>query len=181
MSKQQMRLRFIEGGEGGGTPASTDPVPTPEAGDQLGDAGKRALDAERATVKDLKAQLAAAKAAAPASKETPKEPAKDPEGGGDEVTTRLAELEKQLNAEKEAREIAEVSALRTRLTAGKLPPEIAELITGTTEEEITAQIDKLAPHIKSGPAPNPQQGNPSQGRGGSLAAGRDRYKQSHSS
>ncbi|GEE00190.1 hypothetical protein nbrc107696_06360 [Gordonia spumicola] len=99
-------------------------------------------------------------------------------GGGDDVSERIAALEQQLADEKAARSAAEVSALRTRLGAG-LPADLLGLITGTTEDEIKAQVDTLAQHIKSGPAINPQQGTPPGKTGGSVTAGRDRYKAAH--
>ncbi|MGO3325323.1 capsid assembly scaffolding protein Gp46 family protein [Gordonia sp. (in: high G+C Gram-positive bacteria)] len=182
MTKQQMRLRFIEGGEGGdgggGTPPA-DPKPTdPPEGDgdePLGEAGKKALAAERATVKDLRAQI---KALEDAAKATP-EPKPEPKTEGDDVADQLAELKKQLDDEKAARTAAETAALRSRLGA-KLPAELLDLLTGTTEEEITAQVETLAQHIKTGPTPNPQQGQAPGNTGGSIAAGRDRYKAAHS-
>lgn len=182
MSKQQMRLRFIEGGEGGGTPAPTPPAtpaPGEPADEPLGEPGKKALEAERQTVKDLRAELKALKDAAEAAKSPAPKPAPKPSDDGD-VASALEELRQQLADEKSAREAAEVTALRVKLGAS-LPPEFVELLTGTTEEEIKAQVDKLAPHLKSSPGmvPNPQQGTPPGKSGGSVSAGRDRYRAAH--
>ena len=186
MTRQQMRLRFIEMGdalpEGSGAPGEpvstdgTDEKGNPKSADDepLGDAGKKALAAERATVKDLRAQIKALEEAAKAT------PAPDPEPSKDgDVADQIAALQKQLDEEKAARTAAETAALRSRLGA-KLPAELLDLLTGTTEEEITAQVDKLAQHIKTGPTPNPQQGQAPGNTGGSIAAGRDRYKAAHS-
>lgn len=154
-------------------PKPDEPKPDePKPDELLGDGGKKALDAERAgrkaaeqLVKGLQEQLAAAK--------------KD---GLPEWQQQINDLKAQIDSEREARETAEktaeterVAALRARL--GKdLPDPIAALLTGTTEDEIKAQVDALTPHVAGGgPKPNPQQGNPSQGRGGTLSAGRERY------
>ncbi|KXT55652.1 hypothetical protein Y710_18230 [Gordonia sp. QH-12] len=137
-----------------------------------------AFAAQKKKNEELQQQLDAAKKGS-APKPAPKP---EPKADSDDVADRIAALEQQLADEKTAREAAEVSALRTRLGAS-LPAELVELLTGTTEEEIKAQVDKLAPLIKtsSGPQPNPQQGTPPGKTGGSIASGRDRYKQSHSS
>lgn len=182
MTRQQMRLRFIEGeGEGGsGVEVGTahvsvsDDDSKSDKDEQLGDAGKKALAAERATVKDLRSQVKALEDAAKATAETKQKA----EAGGDDVSERIAALEKQLADAEAARTAAEVSAMRTRLGA-HLPADLLGLITGTTEDEIKAQVDTLAQHIKSGPAVNPQQGTPPGKTGGSVTAGRDRYKAAH--
>lgn len=103
----------------------------------------------------------------------------DPNPADADVANRIAALEQQLEDEKTARTAAEVAALRSRLGAG-LPTEVIELLTGTTEDDIKAQVAKLAPLMTKTPAPNPQQGNPPGATGGSVDAGRDRYKQSYS-
>lgn len=135
-----------------------------------------ALAAQKQKNAELQQQIEAAK------KGTAPKPAPKPESkaGGDDVASALAELRQQLADEKAAREAAEVTALRVKLGAS-LPPEFIELLTGTTEDEIKAQVDKLTPHLKSssGPLPNPQQGTPPGKTGGSVAAGRDRYKAAH--
>lgn len=135
-----------------------------------------ALAAQKQKNADLQQQIDAGKKVndpKPAPKPTA-EPSKD----GD-VADQIAALQKQLDDEKSARTAAETAALRSRLGA-KLPADLLDLITGTTEDEITAQVDKLAQHIKTGPTPNPQQGNPPGNTDGSIAAGRDRYKAAHS-
>ena len=134
-----------------------------------------ALAAQKQKNADLQQQIDAGK------KVNDPKPAPKPKlepGGGDDVSERIAALEQQLADEKAARSAAEVSALRTRLGA-HLPADLLGLITGTTEDEIKAQVDTLAQHIKSGPAINPQQGTPPGKTGGSVTAGRDRYKAAH--
>ena len=136
-----------------------------------------ALAAQKQKNADLQQQIDASKKVndpkpAPKTKLDP--------GVNDDVSERIAALEKQLADAEAARSAAEVSALRTRLGAG-LPAEVAALLTGTTEDEIAAQVAALTPHLKTGtsPAPNPQQGNPPGKTGGSVTAGRDRYKAAH--
>lgn len=113
------------------------------------------------------------------------EKAKTPEKSGDpEWKQQLDDLTAQLAAEREARETAEREASTTKriqvgIDAG-LPKPLAELLVGIPDDQVEAKIAELVPLIGgSGPKPNPQQGNPSRGRGGSIAAGRERYAQTH--
>lgn len=102
-----------------------------------------------------------------------------------EVEQKLAAMQEQLDAAAAAQKKAEEDAqkanlakLRTdRAALKQLPAVLASKLVGTTEEEIDAEIDELLPHLgTTGPKPNPQQGNPSKARGGSLAAGRAMYE-----
>ncbi|AXH48965.1 scaffolding protein [Gordonia phage Birdsong] len=110
-----------------------------------------------------------------------------PDSGVPEWQQKFDELQTELTAEREAREKAEqqaqnatIAQLRSDRAAEKgLPAALAKKLAGTTQEEIDAEIDELLPFIGSGPKPNPQQGNPSRGRGGSLSAGRARYAETH--
>lgn len=96
---------------------------------------------------------------------------------------QIAELQSRLDAADAARAAAEQAAaeaalaqLRTDRAAEKgLPAPLARKLISTTAEEIDVEIDELLPLLQSGPRPNPQQGNPSQARGGSMSAGRERY------
>ena len=160
------------GGEGG--------VTSPE---QLGEGGVKALHAEREARKaadtkaatlqkqidDLNAKLSDA---AKANDDRP------------ELEKRLATMQEQIEASAAALKAAEENAakanlaqLRTDRAAAKgLPAPLAKKLTGSTAEELDAEIDELLPLLQPGGVrPNPQQGNPSQARGGSLAAGRERY------
>lgn len=97
---------------------------------------------------------------------------------------KFEDLETQLAAEREAREKAEkVAADAARVQHGideGLPKAAAELLIGLPADKVAAKIDELKPlFAPGGPTPNPQQGNPSRGHGGSLAAGRERYAQQH--
>lgn len=156
-----------------------DPNPAPD--EPLGEGGKKALDAERearkaadAAVADLKKQLDAANAQLAAAKND----------GLPEWQQKFNELQEKLDgalaAQQEAEKTAQAATLaqlRTdRATAKGLPAALAKKLTGTTAKELDTEIDELLPHLgPPGPRPNPQQGNPSQSRGGSLAAGRERY------
>ncbi|MCV7080282.1 hypothetical protein H7H37_02005, partial [Mycolicibacterium insubricum] len=65
-----------------------------------------------------------------------------------------------------------------------LPAPLAAKLVGTTAEDIDAEIDELLPFLGAGaaprgPKPNPQQGVPSLGSGGTLSAGRERYAAQH--
>lgn len=157
------------------------PNPAPKPDEPLGEGGKKALVAERearaqadAQVKELQKQLEAATAQLTAAKND----------GLPEWQQKLDELQQKLDGEIQARTKAEEAAqaamlaqLRTDRAAEKgLPAVLAKKLTGATAEEIDAEIDELLPHLGApGPKPNPQQGNPSQGRGGTLSAGRERY------
>ncbi|QDF19892.1 head scaffolding protein [Mycobacterium phage ThetaBob] len=108
-----------------------------------------------------------------------------------EAAKRLAEIEdaQKSDAEKTAERIskaeAEVAAvpqkvaeaLKSHLVAlHKISDEDAELfLTATDPELLLKQVSRLVQAAPQGPAPNPQQGNPSQSRGGTLSAGRERY------
>ena len=103
--------------------------------------------------------------------------------------TELQKLQEQLAAETAAREKAEQTAAAAaaaqlridRATAKGLPAALAKKLVGTTADELDAEIDELLPLVAAapGPRPNPQQGVPSQGRGGSISAGRERYAAQH--
>lgn len=97
---------------------------------------------------------------------------------------KFTDLETQLAEERKARETAEqAAATATRIQYGidkGLPKPLAELLVGLPDDKVDAKIAELSPLLGGGgPTPNPQQGNPSQGRGGSLSAGRERYAQTH--
>lgn len=97
---------------------------------------------------------------------------------------KFTDLETQLAEERKARETAEkAAATATRIQYGidkGLPKPLAELLVGIPDDKVDAKINELSPLLGSGgPTPNPQQGNPSRGRGGTLSAGRERYAETH--
>lgn len=160
-----------------------DPAPEndPKPDEPLGEGGIKALNAEREaretaekSAKKLQEELDAAKQALAAAQN-----ADQPEW-----QQKFNDLQAKLDAEVAARQEAEkksVAAERTQHgVTGGLPLAVAKKLTGATPEEWDAEIAELLPHFgPAGPRPNPQQGNPSQGRGGTLSAGRDLYKQQH--
>ena len=110
---------------------------------------------------------------------------------------RLAELEEAQKTDDQKREDrvkaaeAQVAslpqkvseALRTHLVAiHQISDEDAELfLTATDPDLLLKQVARLTQQAPStGPKPNPQQGNPSQGRGGTLDAGKSLYEASKS-
>lgn len=135
---------------------------------KLNEGGKKAIDAEReargksdALAKDLQRQLDEA---------TSKLKAVETDGLP-EWQQQINALQEKLNGEVSAREKAETAARNAalvqlrmdRANAKNFPAVMAKKLTGTTDEEIDAEIDELLPHFgPSGPRPNPQQGNPSQ-------------------
>ena len=92
----------------------------------------------------------------------------------DELKSKLAEAES-------ARQAAELTLRRRERAADKglTDPKLVKRVTGSTDEEIDADIAELL-EVQGGsrrsPLPNPQQGKPSQGKSGSVQAGRARYE-----
>lgn len=159
------------------TQASATPT-QPDAGDQLGEGGKKALDAERAANKDLRAQLKAANDKLAAATPTAAPATATPDSG---LSAQLAELQSKLDGEIAARKQAEQAAqaatlaqLRSdRAVAKGLPAALAKKLTGTTAADLDTEIDELLPLLATGGGvrPNPQQGNPSQAKQGGRASG----------
>lgn len=165
-----------------------DPAPKndPQPDEPLGEGGLKALNAERdaraaaeKVATELQNQLNAATEALAAAKSS----------GQPEWQQKLNELQAKLDGEVAARQEAEKAAqaaataqLRTdRAVAKGLPLALAKKLTATTADELDTEIDELLPLLGApGPKPNPQQGNPSQGRGGTLDAGRELFKQQNS-
>lgn len=130
-----------------------DPVPPPSELAELGDAGKRALDAERRRARDAEKAL------------------KDAQARLDEFEqAKLTELEKaQRAAEKAAQERGELeqrlaamerTAMVQRIGMEKgLPVALVGRLQGATEDEVSADADALLGLIgKKVMAPNPGQG-----------------------
>jgi hypothetical protein len=158
-----------------------DPAPEKETpkDEPLGDGGKKALDAEREA---RKVAEASAKEFAKKFEDATKELAAVKNDGLPEWQQKLNELQARLDGEVAARQEADkkaAAAERSQYGIDKgLPPALAKKLTGATPEELDAEINELLPHLgAAGPRPNPQQGNPSQGRGGTLDAGRELFKQ----
>lgn len=104
---------------------------------------------------------------------------------------KLAELEdaQKSQSEKDADRISKAEAeaasvpqkvaeaLKSHLVGlHKISDEDAELfLTATDPDLLLKQVGRLVAQTPQNPLPNPQQGNPSQARGGTLSAGRERF------
>lgn len=114
-----------------------DPADKPDPKEDLGDAGKRALDAER------KARAAAEKRAKEAEAK-----AKEFEDRDKTETQKAADA--RTAAEKRAEE-AEAKSLRLEVAFEKgLTPKQAKRLTGSTREELEADADELLEDFKPG-------------------------------
>ena len=121
---------------GGATPPAAEPPKTADAGDGLGEAGKKALEAERAARKDLEKRLAALE---PLGKLAEALGVK-PEPGKTDVQTlteQVAALQKQAADDRLGRMRAEVAAEK------KLPAALAGRLQGDTREALAADADVL--------------------------------------
>lgn len=132
-----------DAGEQAGEPQAE---PKPD-GDQLGDAGKRALEAERAQRKAAEKELARYRKAEAEKAEADK-----------------TEAEKRAAAEQRAAE-AELRATRLEVAHAKgLTPAQAKRLVGTTKEELEADADEIlrdfptVPAKPAAPKPDPSQG-----------------------
>lgn len=160
-----------------------DPAPKndPKPDEPLGEGGIKALNAERearsaaeTAAKELQKQLDAVTQQLSAAKND----------GLPEWQQKFNDLQAKLDGEVTARQEAEkkaAAAERTQYGIDKgLPSALAKKLVGATPKELDAEIAELLPHLGTGrPNPNPQQGNPSEGKGGTLDAGRDLYKKQH--
>jgi len=172
-----LRARLLRDGEPGGEPAAggggTPPVPTPPAqppapGDQLGESGKAALDAERKarrdaekTAKDLEARLKAIEDKDKTELE--------------KATARVAELEQNWTTERATRLRLEIAS---EFEVGK---DDLVLLTATTEDDLRAQAERIKARNDAAagrpPAPLPGQGTPPAApKTGSVSAGADEYR-----
>lgn len=117
--------------------------------ESLGDAGKRALDAERAKVKDAEKRArdaeAALKAKTDAEEVAKTEAAKT---AGDFEKLYKAELEKREKLEKDAVESTRRELRAKVAKAHNLPDDVADRLMGDTEEALAADAAKLAQHVK---------------------------------
>lgn len=172
-------------------PPAANPAPDPKPDEPLGDGGVKALKAEREARKtaetranDLQTQLDAANQQLAAVKND----------GLPEWQQQINDLQAKLDGEITARQKAEQTAQEATLAqlrtdrgiekglSAAAAKKLAPSLKATMAEEIDAEIDDWLPYLggqPAGPAPNPQQGNPSQSRGGSLSAGRERYAAAH--
>lgn len=128
-------------------PAGDPPADSKPDAEQLGDAGKKALQAERARAKDLEKELA-----------------KYRKAEQDRAEADKTEAEKRAAAEQRAAD-AEMRATRLEVAHAKgLTPAQAKRLVGATKEELEADADEIlrdfptTPAKPAAPKPDPTQG-----------------------
>jgi hypothetical protein len=156
-------------------PPEPSPVTTtePKPADDLGDAGKQAIAAERKARKD-----AERKAAELAAKVDEFEKAKLSEK--ERAEKELADAQAAAKAAREEAAAAQLDALRHRIAAKNGVP--AELLTGLTEDDLTASAEAAlkwrgaaTPEQPKAPKPDPSVGP----RGEQVVSGAELYRQKH--
>lgn len=133
-------------------PPAANATPAASGGELLGEAGLRALQAERANVQALKDEL---KTLEPLKKLAEALGAGDPAKGKtdvEQVTERLKAHEDDLAKERTARWRAEVAH------SSGFTPEQAEELRGSTKEELTAHAEKLKTLFAAQPGQTPRWG-----------------------
>lgn len=152
------------------TPPATPPAPAPAPGDQaLGEAGLKALQAERDARQKLEKELAALEPLKGLAAALGVQP------GARGAKTEIEALTERIAAQEQRATEAELRATRLEVAAEKgLTAAQAARLQGMTREELAADADQLkalfpaAPAASSGapgtPAPDPTQG----ARGGSV-------------
>jgi hypothetical protein len=149
-------------GQPAGAPPAGQPAgqPAPATGDQLGEAGLKALHTERDARKEAERQLAETKRQLQA--------ATDQRPADQKLADQLADITRQLETERTER-LRSQTALQHGIT-----PENAALLTGATPDELTAQATRIAALQQAataapgttttpGHASHPGQGTPSSG------------------
>lgn len=158
-------------------PASTPPPPTPAADPDLGDAGKRAIAAERKRASDAEKALKAANDRLAEFEQSKLSELERAQKATEAATARAAELEQKLAASNRA-----AMAQRVAETKG-LPIALAGRLQGDTEEELAADADHLVSHMGSAgprrPAPDPGQGSRDSDAPTGVTAGSDLYSRLH--
>lgn len=153
-------------------PEAPSPAATPKP-DELGDAGTKAIAAERKARKDAERQAAelAAKVTAFENEKLTERQRADKE---------LADAQAAAKAAREDAAAAQLDALRHRIAADKSVP--AALLAGLTEEELTASAEAAlkwrsdaAPPAPKAPKPDPSVGP----RGEQPVSGADLYRSKH--
>jgi hypothetical protein len=161
-------IRFIDEGnpEGAGDPT---PIPEPKPEDQLGDAGQKAIKAERARASAAEKRVAELEA--------------DAQKRADAELTETERLKKENAALAERATKAERDALRVSVAAAKsLPATLANRLQGDTQEELEADADALIaafPVASSSPRPDPSLGPKNEAPTASVESGSERYRAKH--
>lgn len=163
---------------------ATETVETVEISEQLGDAGKKAIDAMKAErnaaqaeLRELKKQVKELQGRDPVKAIADAlgvKPSTEPDAVT-KLTEQVAEMRRQQQS-------AELRALRAEVAAEKkLPPALAARLQGATREELAADAETLAALIPQAGTPGTPAPDPSQGpRGGApdlhaaIAAAREK-------
>ncbi len=118
------------------------PDAEPEASDSLGDAGKKALTAERQRAAQFKRQADELKARLDAIEAEKLSDIEKAQRAASEATARLAEFER--------------TPLRQRVALEKgVPASLVDRLRGDTEDEITADADSLLALVNAPTTPKP--------------------------
>lgn len=118
------------------TPDPDEPTPEPNPDPELGDAGKRAIAAERKTARDEKKRADAAEARV-----------KELE---DKDKTDLDKARETATEQQKRADAAEARALRLEVATAKgLTPGQAKRLVGTTQEELEADADEILADLPS--------------------------------
>jgi hypothetical protein len=161
-------IRFLDDGnpQGAGDPT---PTPEPKPEDQLGDAGQKAIKAERARASAAEKRVAELEA--------------DAQKRADAELTETELLKKENASLTERATKAERDALRVLVASEKkLPSVLAARLNGTTKEELEEDADALLAAFgglpSKTPLPDPSIGPRNDKIGGSVQAGRDLFDNS---
>lgn len=131
-----------------------EPTPTPQGGAPEGE--QKMLTQEQVD-KIVQDRLARDREARNAEAEAARKKLEDEKKSEVErLASQLSDLQTQLAAEKEAREQSDLKALR--LTVGRavgIPDELAELLQGSSEEELKAHAARVKEALPGGPKPPP--------------------------
>ena len=146
-----------------------------EENNDLGDAGKKALQSERDARKAADNARAVAEQALAEAQTKLQEATKAVEAKDAEWQGKVSEWETKFN-EAEAKgkqdvESGQAENLKLRVALrNKIPEALLGSLTGSTEEELKASADGLKPYLATGaPAPDPTQGGAKFGEGDNLA------------
>jgi hypothetical protein len=157
------------------TDPAPEPTPDPDYPDGLGDAGKKALDAERKARRDAEAKIKELEPQAAKAREL--------EDAGKTEQQRLTD---QRDAEKQRADKAEADAARYRAAMEHgLSAEDLDLLDGVPADKIEERAKLLAErlaHVESKPKPAPssrRQGGGNDKPKASVATGRELYEQRH--
>ena len=138
-------------------PAKGDPDPTPDPKNDLGDAGKKALEAERKARRDAETAKRDLEAKIKEYEDRDK-------SDGEKLADKIAAAEKRAND-------AEARALRLEIASAKgLTPAQAKRLVGSTQEELEADADEI---LEAFPANGGAKPPPSQKPNPDLKGGTD--------